>query len=598
MKKKIFLLLFGVLVALPCAQIIGQDIDRVYKEHGIWKGDISAPVIKYPIKGAIIADTSAIPDGATTPPPTPGLTSVDNVDTKFVYVGPWAHNGETNAPGFYGNTMAYTSGAGHTTTLIFNGTSIEVFCEKKAGHGSATFQLDGANSETVNLGVAGPVGSTSVYKKTVAAGEHTFKLSVSGSGNVVFDYVKINGTAVTPPTTPPPTTGEIVVQPGQSIKSAVESATSGKKVTIQAGTYNEPNITVPVGVSMEANGVVTITATTPGREGDAETGLLILKSSPGTQGNQTISGLTLEGNNVGYGGIIVDGRDKVTIKGCKVRNFNMHGVWIKNSKDSFIEDNDFYNTGWADTRYSSGNINIFALTRVTIQRNTIRTDKDKKGTGIEALWKESTMTDLKILNNTFALNHLNPWGNYQAKNFSIEIHDTHYNGIEIAYNNIGNQLSMASHKPATAATPGKTIIHHNTGDLGGDTMFLENICDNFEVYNNTTTNAQMYAANMQPNSVWKNNKFYNNTFTSSGVVSWGGLFLIGPLGVQGFSITNNTFNLKGNKFIVYMGVTGGVTESGNTFVTTQAYNPWLIGLIVILILIAIYFAIKKLRKKP
>lgn len=547
----------------------GQQIDKVYKVNGVWKGDISGPITTYPKQGVTIADTSAIPDPVVIPPAV--LTTIDNADASIVYAGGGWYSGPTTAAGFYpappNSTLAYASAAGNTATLIFNGTSVEVYCERKTGtgHGSASLQVDALSAVTVDLNTAG--GVSSVFKvENLSPGQHTFKLTVVGGGNVVLDYIKINGSAVTPtPPIDPPPTGSIIVNPGQSIKAAVEAAAAGKTVSIQAGNYSEPNINVPAGVNITGVGSVVITATTPGVSGDAETGLFILRSSSTTQGNQTISNLILEGNNVGYGGILVENRDKVYLRGNTIRNFNFHGIWLRSVKDSEVTDNDLLNTAWASSAYASGQINIYALTNVNILRNKIRSDKDKKGTGIEALWKESTMTNLKINYNTFTLSHLNPWGNYQAKNFSIEIHDTYYNGIEVAYNTFNNQLSMASHKPATAATPGKTIIHHNTGDLGGDTMFIENICDNLEAYDNTVTNAQMYAANFQPNSVWKNNKFYNNTFTSSGAVSWGGFFLIGPLGVQTFTITGNTFKLSGNVKVKYMGTTGGVTESGNTW---------------------------------
>jgi parallel beta-helix repeat protein len=374
--------------------------------------------------------------------------------------------------------------------------------------------------------------------------------------------IKVIDKAEEPVPIPPPT-NVINVQPGQSIKAAVESAAAGKTVLIAQGSYSEPNINVPVGVNILGNGVVAITASTYGAAGSAETGLFILRSSAGTQGNQTIANLTLEGNNIGYGGIFVEGRDKVTIKNCIIRNFNFHGIWLRTVKDSEVLDNELNNTAWASSGYSSGQINIFALTNVNILRNKVLSNKNNKGTGIEALWKQSTMTNLKIMYNTFDLSHQNPWNNGIAKNFSIEIHDTRYNGIEIAFNTIKNQLSMASHFPAT--TTAKTLIHDNTGDLGGDTMFIENICDNLEAYNNTVTNALMFAANFQPNSVWKNNNFHNNTFTSTGAVSWGGMFLIGPLGVQSFVIKDNIFKLNGNVKVKYMGTTGGVTETNNTW---------------------------------
>jgi hypothetical protein len=77
----------------------------------------------------------------------------------------------------------------------------------------------------------------------------------------------------------------------------------------------------------------------------------------------------------------------------------------------------------------------------------------------------------------------------------------------------------------------------------------------------------MFAANMQPNSVWKNQNFHHNNFTTSSYTSWGGIFLIGKLGVQNYSITNNIMKIGAwpdNKFVVFMGTQGGVTQSGNT----------------------------------
>jgi hypothetical protein len=142
------------------------------------------------------------------------------------------------------------------------------------------------------------------------------------------------------------------------------------------------------------------------------------------------------------------------------------------------------------------------------------------------------------LNNVFDLSHHNPWNGGTSKNFSMELHDTYYKGLEIAYNEFQNEMSLASHKPGDGT---KTVIHHNTGNLEGDTYFIETVADDFEVYDNTISNAQMFAVNFQKNSVWKNWTFRNNKLLSPAAMpSWGGAILIGGLGVQNVLLENNS----------------------------------------------------------
>jgi len=543
------------------AQISFQmRIDKVYQDAGVWKGDVSGPMDIYPADGLLVVDTSEIPE----PEPPPTLTAIDNVDPKLAYAGTW-FNGPTTAPGFYGNTMAYSNIAGNSMTLIFNGTSIEVFCEKKVGHGSGTFQIDAQAAQTINLGVAGPVGSTSVFKvENLSAGQHTFKLTVVGPSYVVFDYIKINGTAVTP-IPPIPPAGDIVVQPGQSIKAAVEAAASGKTVQLLAGLYSENLINVPVGVSIVGAGknqtTIEFTGTHPQQ---SETGIFQLKSSSQANGNQTISGFTIRGKFLANGGIIVDKRDNVKITDILVRDTTYFGGWLKNTTGSEFSYSELYNSSWASVAWVTGEICVHNITNTLIHHNYIHTDRSDKGYGIKALWPDGTITTSKFYSNIFQMTHFSLWNNGVAPNIDIELHNTFYAGIEIYDNDFSTMgCSLAGHK----ATKSGRVIVRNNRFVWSSTAHIEVVCSNLTIEANTFSGAPMMTANFQPNGKWIDIIVNNNDFTSSGTnPSWGGTHLIGANGMD-MTITNNTYNnLGGYTFVKHMGAPANsvIVDTGNT----------------------------------
>jgi len=492
--------------------------------------------------------------------PPPVLTAIDNTDSKLAYAGGW-YSGPTTAPGFYGNTMAYSNVAGNTMTLVFNGTSIEIFCEKKVGHGSATFQVDSLPAVTENLGVAGPVGSTSVFKLDVPLGQHTFKLGVVGSGYVVFDYIKINGTAVTPPI--PPTT-DTIIQPGQSIKAAVEGASSGKVFRLLAGLYSENIVNVPVGVSILGAGknqtTIEFVGTHPQQ---SETGMFQLKSSSQANGNQTISGFSIRGKFLGNGGIIVDKRDNVKITDVLVRDTTYFGAWLKNTTGSEFSYSELYNSSWASVAWVTGELNVHNITNTLIHHNYIHTDRTDKGYGIKALWPDGTITTSKFYSNIFQMTHFSLWNNGAAPNIDIELHNTFYAGIEIYDNDFSVMgCSLASHKPTKS---GRVVVRNNRF-VWCSTAHIEVVCSNLTIEANTFSGAPMMTANFQPNGKWVDIIVNNNDFTSSGTnPSWGGTHLIGANGAN-MTITNGRYNnLGGYTFVKHMGAPANsvIVDSGN-----------------------------------
>ncbi len=505
------------------------------------------------------------------PPPIPPVvyTNIDNVDSKIIYNVVWAHNGETTAQGFENNTMAYDGTAGRMATLLFDGTSIEAFCEKKAGvgHGSATFQVDNLTPVTISLSAVGPVGSTSVFKaENLTAGQHTFKLTVVGNGNVVFDYVKIDGQAIAPPT--PPVTDYVFLTPGISAKLPIESAPSGTKFQLGNGVYPETVINVPVGVSIypPTSGTAYIdyvgTTIAPGSSDQA---VIQLKSASSTNGNQTISGFTIRGKNLSNGGIVVSNRNNVKIDAVKVYDCTFFGFWAQSATGFELANSESGNASWASAGWCSGEINISGLTNSSIHHCYFWSTGATKGYGIKALWPNTTLTNVKIYSNRSGMAPKSLWNNYQSPNIDIELAATSYAGIEIYDNDLINMISAAAHKPTVS---GRLYVHDNRMTMqAGSTCHFEVVCSNATFEKNTLRGAPMIAANFQANGVWNDLIFDGNDFVSNNAnPSWGGTFLIGPNGVTNFIYKNNKIT-KGNYTLVkYMGTTGGVSDGGGNII--------------------------------
>lgn len=364
------------------------------------------------------------------------------------------------------------------------------------------------------------------------------------------------------PTTPPVVVEPPVVTPpiggiSSGFEEAIRTAAPGKTIVFNKGDYTLPRISVNPGVSIDLGG--SIIRPTPGTE---ERGMFEFKSSVKTAGNQFIKNGTIEANNF-YAAVISDNRDNLEVS-LNVRNTRFTGVWINNSVGAKINGGLFHNAGWSNASYLSGAINIKNVTDMIIEGNTFTSEGPAEGTGIEALWKypdnPNVLKNVKILRNTFKLDHRNPWNNGTSKNFSIELHNTDYRGVEIAFNNFGNEVSLASHRASGGV---KTLIHDNYGDLGGDTYFLELVGSDFEIYNNKISNTGMFAVNFQKNGVWSGWNIYNNELTNAPATpSWGGLILVGGDGVVNSKIGPNKFP-AGRTLVKYMsGITSGITLIG------------------------------------
>jgi hypothetical protein len=138
----------------------------------------------------------------------------------------------------------------------------------------------------------------------------------------------------------------------------------------------------------------------------------------------------------------------------------------------------------------------------------------------------------------------------------MEWRNINVRGLEIAYNKFRNEVSLAYHKPSEGY---KTRIHHNEGDLGGDTYFLELVGSDFEVFQNKVKGTGIFAANFQKNGVWSGWNIYDNEmYDAPATPGWAGLILVGADGVVNSKLGPNKFP-AGRELIRYMGKTGGFT---------------------------------------
>ena len=361
---------------------------------------------------------------------------------------------------------------------------------------------------------------------------------------------------VAPVPEPIPDGKVITVAPNDNVKRIIETA-SNATVRFLPGTFELGPIFVPVGVNLDL-GSSLVVATQPGGFNQVQA-VFWFKSSR-AEGNQTISGGTIDGRNIAAGGIIIDGRDKVQISGTKFRSFNFVGLWILNSSNGEAKDLEFFNTSAATNSWASGELSFFNLSNWDIHHVKVSSNSPNKGYGLKAMYNKGTLTNVRFYNITTRMNVNSIWNGGQSKNIGLEIENTRIVGtVEIFNCDFGNQISLALGPLGN----GKVIVRNNTGNLSGSTYFVETVGHNIEIRDNRVQGVGIFAANFQKNGTWSNLQIYNNElFNAPGTPDWAGLILVGADGVTNSRLGPNQFP-EGRKLIHYMGRTGGFTIVGS-----------------------------------
>ena len=181
--------------------------------------------------------------------------------------------------------------------------------------------------------------------------------------------------------------------------------TSGDIIHLNTGTFIETSQSIlAAGVSIEGEGVNSVIQS---RVGGSSFTILLTSSTQAANGNQHISNIKMDGDNLtAYGAIRVAFRKNVEIYNCTFVNFNYYGVSFINGEppNTYATGNKFYdNTVTNCSGWYSGNrgcLEIQGQDGMLIYNNNMSTE-GRKNTGDVIYAVEGFLKNVKIYNNTF-----------------------------------------------------------------------------------------------------------------------------------------------------------------------------------------------------
>jgi uncharacterized repeat protein (TIGR02059 family) len=344
-----------------------------------------------------------------------------------------------------------------------------------------------------------------------------------------------------------------------------KAAASGDIIHVNAGTYTETSQCVLApGVSIEGDGVTSVIKShyTSSVAGD---GLIKLNSSAqNTPGNQSISYLKLDGDNLtGNGAVYMHYRGNVSVHHCTIVDFNYTGVIFEgeNSWNSqpvtFSSGNKIYNNTITNCHGGTGggNIRITGQTACEIHDNIV----DGRTRSMQNSVTLSNNKETTIYNNTFYT--LNNRGT--AFNFVFEIWDT-WGGLEIRNNtfNGGGTIDVGGHYTYKGSSAFGVSIHnnemilpalemYNSSEVIGITVESWTTLNDIYIYSNHIKNfgtGIQVTFGMNAGGTASNFYIYNNIFENVGYSdTQGGSSAIGFIYQAGVAVaTWNNINIMNN----------------------------------------------------
>lgn len=267
-----------------------------------------------------------------------------------------------------------------------------------------------------------------------------------------------------------------VNSPWRTLFKATTAVTgAGSIIHVKAGTYTETEqARLAVGVSVEGEGPSSII--TSALKDDWKE-ILSLRSEEGTDGNQHISNLTFDGQNLStFWAIYVSGRSNVSIYNCSIIDFKDRGVIFNGRNDDKAEapgiyatGNRFYNNTVINCAayntpngvYGRGCLNIGGQEGMLIYNNNMLQNQRPHGYNgyLIKYQNDGYLKGVKIFNNT--LTKIPFAGNYAGDNgwdFAIELWNV-LGGLEIYDNRIQGAVDIAN--TSRGAYPFGAWIHHN-----------------------------------------------------------------------------------------------------------------------------------------
>lgn len=337
----------------------------------------------------------------------------------------------------------------------------------------------------------------------------------------------------------------------------------GHTIVLSAGTFVETAaIQLAPGVNLTGAGVsqTTLSAGSIPNPGTGNSVLVQLHSGSKTNGNQTLSGFSINGQSKALeGGIHVQGRDNVVIHDVNVTNTAHTGIRvIAGWSGTDNAPGPFYNTGiqiyncvLTNTAHdldgwTSGAMSLGGLDGALVHHNTIN---ETEGYGIK-FENFGWFKGIKVYNNTINTNNVDAlWG----ADATIEFWNIFENS-EIYDNTLNNWVSIVNKSQATGTS---LLFHGNREVVTDDTntnvgielaagnakvydnyfeqvrwgvgMWQEKYVSNNEIYNNVfynrvlpsePWNSGIYFENLNVGYAYDNNKIYNNVFTRFEQAVW------------------------------------------------------------------------------
>jgi nicotinamide mononucleotide transporter len=254
--------------------------------------------------------------------------------------------------------------------------------------------------------------------------------------------------------------------PWKTLYHATASAKKpGDIIHVTAGLYTESiRSYLAAGVNIEGEGAASIIQSTLT---ETFVAIIIARSDEGTDGNQHISNLKLDGNGRKTSwGIEIRGRKNVSIHDCIISNFEESGVIWGGRNDNepeppatYATGNSFYNNTLTNcakyTDYGTGCLAIGGQEGMLIYNNTISQTGRKKGTNGWPIkyYNDGFLKGVKIYNNIITKQ------SYDGTSWDFALELFNVSGLEIYGNTIIGSVDLNYQKKETY--PYSVYIHDN-----------------------------------------------------------------------------------------------------------------------------------------
>ncbi|MEP7142841.1 MAG: hypothetical protein ABI707_08225 [Ferruginibacter sp.] len=320
---------------------------------------------------------------------------------------------------------------------------------------------------------------------------------------------------------------------GNPYASLYKASTIAKKagdiIYINRGTYTvASSVSISSGVSVQGadSSNTILNSTVSGRY----IATINFSSRSLTNGNQSVSGLKIDGGLTTYAAIWSSKRNNMNIHGCTFKNMGSYGVIFDNTASGvYSTGNEVYNNQFQNcagdfftgrNHFAYGALAISKQSGMRIHGNLINEDLGRKGYGIK-FSQNGDNRGLKIYSNTIITAKNIDLPGISSWSFGIEL--WYENGLEIYKNRVHGSVDINTVTKGAYAF-GADIYDNIIGrDVLGATVetgiTLEGKWDDVHIRNNQVKNVSVgMTINKTLSDTMRNLYIYRNTFTNLGIV--------------------------------------------------------------------------------